>query len=322
MCDSYQGFLQRKAQSGVMDGFRPVFMPDFLFDFQSHLLDWAIRKGKAALFADCGLGKTPMQLIWAQNVVQHTNKPVLIIAPIAVSSQTVREGDKFGIEVIRSTDGQGVKAITVTNYERLQYFNAQDFAGVVCDESSILKSFDGARKAQITEFMRQAPYRLLCTATAAPNDYIELGTSSEALSELGYTDMLTRFFTNSQNTVKGMSFQGHGREEWRFKGHAQESFWKWVSSWARAIRKPSDFGFVDGGFILPSLIEQRTIVKAREPKLGMLFDIPAIGLQEEREVRRRTLAERCEVAAEKVIGTNQPAVLWCHLNDEGDMLAA
>ena len=127
---------------------------------------------------------------------------------------------------------------------------------------------------------------------------------------------------NSQNTVKGMSFQGHGREEWRFKGHAQESFWKWVSSWARAIRKPSDFGFVDGGFILPSLIEQRTIVKAREPKLGMLFDIPAIGLQEEREVRRRTLAERCEVAAEKVIGTNQPAVLWCHLNDEGDMLAS
>jgi hypothetical protein len=215
----------------------------------------------------------------------------------------------------------------VTNYESLHNFNPVDFAGVVCDESSILKSFDGIRRGEITDFMRQVQFALLCTATAAPNDYIELGTSSEALGELGYTDMLTRFFVNDQNVIKPMVYRHRGtnfqmiteRNKWRFKGHAMEAFWKWVSSWARAMRKPSDFGFNDGDFILQPFEERHTIIKARIPRPGMLFDIPAVGLAEEREVRRRTLTERCEAAASKV-ADGKTAVIWCHLNDEGDML--
>ena len=186
MNKQYQEFLRGKSHIGTFDGFEPVFMPEFLFDFQRHLVDWSIRKGKSAIFADCGLGKTPMQLAWAENIVRKTNKNVLIVTPIAVGHQTIREGVKFGIECNRSTNGKVAGKITVTNYERLHLFNCDDFIGVVCDESSILKNFDGKRKAIITEFMRKRPYRLLCTATAAPNDYIELGTSSEALGEMGF----------------------------------------------------------------------------------------------------------------------------------------
>lgn len=314
----YKEFLSKKSQMGAMEGFKPNHIPDFLFDFQKLLLEWSIRKGKSAIFADCGLGKTPIQLVWAENIVRYNNKPVLILAPLAVSSQTTREGKKFGIEVKRSMDGKVTKNIIITNYERLHYFNPLNFAGIVCDESSILKSFDGAYKKQITEFMRQIPYRLLCTATAAPNDYIELGTSSEALGELGYTDMLGRFFVNNRNSISTnrMRFQD---AEWRFKGHAEQPFWKWVCSWARAVRKPSDLGFNDGQFILPLLQEREVVVKARKPRADMLFDVAAIGLKEEREIRRRTITERCETVAQ-LVKHDHPAVIWCHLNDEGDTL--
>lgn len=192
--NAYQDFLIRKAQSGDQHGFAPLWMPDFLFDFQQALIDWATRKGRAAIFADCGLGKTPMQLVWAENVIRKTNRPVLILTPLAVGLQTVREAAKFGIDAKRSLDGTVHPNITIANYERLHYFKPEDFAGVVCDESSAIKSFDGKRRAEVTEFLRTMPYRLLCTATAAPNDYIELGTSSEALGELGHMDMLNRFF--------------------------------------------------------------------------------------------------------------------------------
>ena len=181
----YTEFLENKSQLGGDHGFDPVWMPDFLFDFQEDLLNWAIKKGRAAIFADCGLGKTPMQLVWAENVVRKTNKNVLILAPLAVSAQTQKEADKFGIEISRSKDGSIKKNITITNYEKLDHFNPSDFVGVVCDESSILKNFDGKRRKAITEFIKKMPYRLLCTATAAPNDYIELGTSSEALGSMG-----------------------------------------------------------------------------------------------------------------------------------------
>jgi hypothetical protein len=315
----YEFFLDSKRQSGGMTGFKPTSIPDYLFDFQKYLVDWSLRKGKSAIFADCGLGKTPMQLVWADNVLYHTNRPVLILTPLAVSAQTVREGEKFGIKVIRSQEGKISKSIIVANYERLHYFNPGDFSGVVCDESSILKSFDGVRRTAITEFMRRVPYRLLCTATAAPNDYIELGTSSEALGELGYTDMLGRFFVNNRNNI-ATSRMRFADVEWRLKGHAEIPFWRWVCSWSRAIRKPSDLGYQNGKFSLPKMIERETIVKAKHPRPDMLFDIAAIGLQEEREVRRRTINERCEAAAQMVKG-NDPAVLWCHLNDEGDTLA-
>lgn len=303
-------------------------MPDFLFPFQSFLVEWALHKGRGAILADCGLGKSIQELIWAENVVRHTNKNVLILNPLAVSYQTVREGEKFGVEAKQSRDGKPHRGITVTNYEKLHLFDWQDFCGVVADESSILKNFSGKYRAEITEFMRKLPYRLLGTATAAPNDYIELGTSSEALGELGYTDMLTRFFKNDQHTIKPTVYRHRGqdfskleeRNKWRFKGHAEIPFWRWVSSWARAIRKPSDLGFDDDGFILPPLTEHEHLIIAESLPDGMLFALPAVGLSEQREERRRTIQERCEKAAELVYGTGEQALMWCHLNDEGDLL--
>jgi hypothetical protein len=336
---NYANFLDKKTQLGTFDGFEPLWLPDFLFDFQRHLVDWSIRKGKSAIFADCGLGKTPMQLVWAQNVVQKTNRPVLILTPLAVSHQTIAEAEKFGIEVSRNKQSlypRNKQKIIITNYEQLHQFSPHDFIGCVCDESSILKSYDGKRRGEITEFMRKMPYRLLATATAAPNDYIELGTSSEALGELGHLDMLQRFFRHVDNiSVSGGAASGHqfrfkhkerqlafeGKASmWRFKGHAEIPFWRWVSSWARALRRPSDLGFSDDGFILPPLQEHEHLVEANTLAQGMLFALPAIGLKEQRDERRRTIQERCEHVAELVRDTKQPALIWCHLNDEGDLL--
>jgi len=322
----YSEFLASKAQFGGDAGFAPIWMPDFLFDFQRDLVTWALRRGRAMISADCGLGKTPMQLTWAENVVRKTGRPVLIATPLAVSYQTVREAEKFGIDARRVHDGaEPANAhIVVTNYEQLRHFSPDHFSGMVCDESSILKNFDGARKAEITEFLRALPYRLLCTATAAPNDYIELGTSSEALGELGFMDMLARFFKNDQNTANPrIAWRGHGGEErmkWRFRGHAEEPFWRWVCSWARAVRRPSDLGYDDGRFVLPPLEEVEHAVAARTKRDGCLFDLPAVGLAEQREERRRTIVERCEMVAELTYKSDQ-ALVWCHLNPEGDLLA-
>ncbi len=326
--EDYLKFLENKSQLGELSGFDPISMPSFLFPFQQSLVEWSLRKGRAAIFADCGLGKTPMQLAWADNVVRKTNRPVLVLTPLAVSHQTVTEAEKFNIEAHRSIDGKAINGIVITNYERLHYFNPNDFSGCVCDESSILKSFDGVRRQEITEFMRKLPYRLLCTATAAPNDYVELGTSSEALGELGYTDMLTRFFKNDQNTIKPMTFQNRQKKsesveegaKWRFKGHAEIPFWQWVCSWARAVRRPSDLGFDDAGFILPPLIEKDHLIEIDKPPTGMLFSLPAVGLAEQRDERRRTITERCESVAQ-LVATKKPALVWCHLNDEGDLLS-
>ena len=187
---NYQEFLETKAQRGSEDGFAPVWMPEWLFPFQCALLEWAIRHGRSALFCDCGLGKGPMGLVWAENVVRKTNKSVLYLTALAVSHQIIAEAEKFGIDAHRSIDGSVFPGITVTNYERLHLFDPSRFAGVVCDESSILKNYDGERRNEITTFMRKIEYRLLATATAAPNDYVELGTSSEALGHLGHMDML------------------------------------------------------------------------------------------------------------------------------------
>jgi hypothetical protein len=316
---NYADFIARKTQGGADSGFEPVWLPNFLFDFQRELVEWAVRKGRAAIFADCGLGKTPMGLVWASNVARKTGRPVLYLTPLAVAAQTVREAQKFGIDAVQSKDGASAGHIIVSNYERLHHFNADDFAGVVCDESSILKSFAGQRRGEITAFMRKVPYRLLQTATAAPNDYIELGTSSEALGYLGHMDMLNRFFKNDLNN----SAQGRMRGEvikWRLKGHAETPFWQWVCSWARAVRRPSDLGFDDTRFVLPKLHENEHLVQAQSLPDGMLFALPAVGLKEQREERRRTVEERCAMVAELVNSTGQPALVWCHLNDEGDAL--
>jgi len=315
----YIQFLEKKTHSSVIaNNWDLHSLNSNLFEFQKFLVEWALRRGRGAIFADCGLGKTPMQLEWSNQVVRNTSGNVLILTPLAVSHQTVLEGEKFGIECVRSRDGKVSRGINVTNYEKLHLFNPNDFTGIVCDESSILKNFDGKYKAAITEYMRKMPYRLLTTATAAPNDYIELGTSSEALGELGHMDMLNRFFKNDQNNTKVGRHYGQTLK-WRFKGHAEEPFWKWICSWARAVRKPSDIGFEDGSFILPPLYEREHVVKSESAPDGMLFNLPAVGLKEERAERRASLTQRCEKAAE-IASTDQPVLIWCHLNDEGDLL--
>jgi len=339
---NYDDFIESKSQMGGNHGFDPGKMPSYLYDFQAYLVDWALRRGKAAIFADCGLGKTAMQLTWAQKVVEQTNKRVLVVTPLAVAQQSEREAEKFGIEAKRSKAGELESKIVITNYDRLHLFDSKDFAGFVCDESSILKSVDGETRKQITRFTLKMPYRLLCTATAAPNDYIELGTSSEALGELSHSDMLRRFFrqlddkgqkkeTKQQLEAERLLAQDsnyYGKlafrvaqtiGQWRLKNHAVEHFWRWVASWARACRMPSDLGFDDRKFILPQLIERDHVVKASTPPPGFLLHVPARGLGAEREERKRTLNERCEFVA-NLVNHDRPAVVWCQTNDEGDLL--
>lgn len=317
--ESFDAFLQRKAQLEMKSGFDPLFVPDFLFDFQKYLVEWIVRQGRGGLFADCGMGKTAMELVFSENVVRQTNRPVLLLTPIAVSHQTVAEGQKFGIDCERSIDGKFSKKIVVTNYERLHYFDWRDFAGVVCDESSILKNFEGATKQAITDFMRKVKYRLLATATAAPNDFMELGTSSEALGFLGYIDMQRMFFKNDKANASNGRYYGK-KTEWRFKGHAEKKFWQWVASWARAIRRPSEYGFDDGDFVLPALIEREQFIDIAEPPEGMLFNLPAVGWREQRAEKKRTIYQRCNKVAELVNDTGKPALVWCHYNTEGDYL--
>jgi hypothetical protein len=313
----YEEFIASKSQLDGDFGFAPTFMPSQAFDFQAALIEWACRKGRGALYCDCGLGKSLMQLAWAENVVRKSNGRVLVLTPLAVGAQTVKEGAKFGIEAAQCRDGKLPSArIVVTNYEKLHMFDAADFAGCVCDESSILKSMEGATRHAITEFMRMLPYRLLCTATPAPNDYIELGTSSEAVGALGCMDMLSRFFKRDESFCRRENMGGQG---WRFRGHSQRDFWRWVCSWARAMRMPSDLGFDNGPFVLPALSTREHIVKASTVREGFLFDLPAAGLHEQREERRRTIAERCELAA-SLATHSDPVIAWCHLNDEGDLL--
>lgn len=312
----YRKFLESKQQKTTMHGFEPLWIPECSFDFQAYLCDWSIRKGRDALLADCGLGKSLMELVWAENMVRHTNRPVLILTPLAVSYQMHNEGEKFGIECTRVNGGESLRpGVYVTNYERLHHFDSDDFAALVGDEGSILKNADGATRAAVTEFMRHMEFRLIGTATAAPNDYFELGTLSEALGYLGYADMLTRFF--KEETKK--DYLGWGRKTYRFRGHAEQPFWRWVCSWARACRKPSDMGFEDGEFILPELREREVVIECHTPRDGMLFTLPARDLREQRQERRQTITERCEAAAEAT-RNNGASVVWCHLNDEADML--
>lgn len=326
---NYRDFLSTKTQAGADAGFAPLWMPDVLFDFQRLLTDWAIRRGRAAIFADCGLGKSLMELVFARNVFLKSGRPVLILAPLAVSPQLVREGRKFGIECARSLDGAVAGPITVTNYERLHYFSPDDWGGVVCDESAILKHFGGATQRLVTRFLAKIPYRLLASATPAPNDYHELGTTSEALGYLGKSDMLSRFFAQDDakafrmNEVKLLRAARTGSHyaklayrvsqqigQWHLKAHAEGPFWRWVASWARACRMPSDLGFPDGAFVLPPLRERHHVVMPRRPADGQLFVMPAFGLREERDERRRTLKERVDLIA-TLADHSDPAVIWC-----------
>lgn len=314
----YRELVLQKTHLQGDFGFKPVYENENCYDFQNHLIEWALKRGRSATFADCGLGKTLMQLVWAQNVHQYTNKPVLIIAPLSVSSQTVDEAEKFGIEAYRSADGKwpGGKGIITTNYERLHHFDENDFAGIVCDESSILKNFDGATKAAITKAMRKVKYRAMYTATPSPNDYTELGTSSEALGDLAYMDMLERFFVSTDNSLH----PDHIGQQWRFKGHAEVHFWRWVASWARSIRMPSDLGFDDKGWKLPELIEEHHLIQSA-PLDGQLFSMPVKGMLQEREEKRRSIKERCELAAE-LLSQHDNGVAWCQFNAEAELITS
>lgn len=315
-----QEFLRDKAQLARPAGFGPVWLPDCMFPFQKELARWSLRMGRSLILADCGLGKTLLALCFAANVARKTNGRTLILTPLAVSQQFIAEGVKFDIPCERSRDGKPRGDITVTNYEQVEKFNPADFAGVVCDESSCIKNWQGKRRALLTEFLRQVPYRLLDTATPAPNDYHELGTSSEALGHLGYFDMLAYFFINDENSLHPTSLGAR----WRFKKAAEMPFWRWVCSWARALRRPSDVTGSpadDARFELPPLNNVDHIVENTHTPPGFLpgITVEAVTLQEQREERRLNIHERCSLAA-KLADHDRPVVLWTDYNAEADLL--
>lgn len=318
--NEYLKFLESKKHSSSNYGIDPNFIHEDMFDFQKYVAEYIIKKGRCAGFLDTGTGKTIIEIITAVNYIKHTNKPVLIITPLAVAFQFIKEAEKFGIDDIEySKDGKFTKKIVIANYERLHYFDTSMFDCVICDESSILKNFDGAIKNHITSFLKKVRYRFLFTATPSPNDFIELGTSSEALGYLGYTDMLTRFFTNNEDTISPMNIG----TEWILKGHAKENFFKWVSGWSISMRKPSDLGFDDSRFILPELITNYHTVKNEKNMYikgqASLFNVVAKSMSEVREESRYTIEKRCEKAAELSL-PHELSVYWCNLNKEGDLL--
>lgn len=312
----YHKFIEKKTQLIVGSGFDPVFMPEFLFDFQKYLVEWALNRSRCAIFADTGLGKTPVFLTIAENIVRKTNLNVLILTPLAVSFQTMLEGEKFGVEVKRSRDGKPAGKITVTNYQQLEKFNPDDFGCCICDESSALKNFEGQTKINVTRFMGKMQYRFLLTATPSPNDFVELGTSSESLGYLNYMDMLTQFFRDTQNDKNPQ----WSTPKYVLKGHAVNDFWRWVSSWARAVKKPSDLGmFDDTRFKLPELVETEYVLECTEPLDGELFPRKAVSLGDQRKERVKTLDARIEKVKE-LCSKHERSIIWGHYNYETDAL--
>ena len=256
----YQTFINTKKHLLGNFGFEPNYFPDIGFDFQNHIIEKNILKGRIANFIDTGLGKTLIQISTAYNIVKHTNKKVLILTPLAVAFQFINEANKLGIDDIEySKDGKHTKKIVICNYERLHLFDSNDFIGVLLDESSILKNFDGKIKNQVTSFVKKIPYRFLSTATPSPNDFIELGTSSEALGYMGYMDMLTKFFKNNQNSVD--SNNRNIGEKFYLKPHAENDFFAWVNQWAIMVKMPSDIGFSNERYILPELITNKHTIQ-------------------------------------------------------------
>lgn len=316
----YESFLAGKRHIAIDSGIDVNVTESYLFDYQQHVANRAIKMGRASVFLDTGLGKTVLELLVAREYVKATNKPALIITPLAVAFQFIKEAAKFGIDDISySKDGCYSTKIVVCNYERLEKFNADDFDCVILDESSILKNFNGAIKQQITSFLKRVKYRYLFTATPSPNDFIELGTSSEALGHMGYMDMLGRFFTNNEDSISPNKIG----VKWVLKGHAHASFFEWVASWAISMRKPSDLGFSDDRHILPELITNRNIVHNTHSLCingqHNFFAMPSTRLTEVKEEQKATVKERCEVAAEKA--DNKTSVYWCNLNSESELLA-
>lgn len=309
---AYAEFLASKRVNVKPSGFAPnrPINPK-LFDFQRDIVCWSLRKGKAALFEDCGLGKTAQQVEWAYHVFTKCGRPVLIFAPLAVSQQTHREGAKFGIpiKVCRKQDDVQL-GVNVANYEMLEHFDPSAFAGIVLDESSILKG-DGPLRRAITDFSAQVSYRLACTATPAPNDHMELGNHAEFLGIMSKTEMLSTFFVHD----------GGDTSKWRLKGHAERDFWRWVASWAVMIRRPSDLGYDDGGFHLPHIAYRQHTVES-EWTADYLFPVEAQTLSERQQARRDSLPNRVKLCADLVNRSSEQWLIWCNLNDESNALAS
>ena len=310
---TYEDFLKQKTTITPAAGIT-VSKDDInpqLFDFQRDIVRWSLKKGRSAIFAGCGLGKTPMQLAWAQHVHQQTQGDVLILAPLAVASQTVQEGKKFGIEVNLCRKQADINhGLNITNYEMLQHFEPSAFAGIVLDESSILKAYDGKTRNDIINAFGKTPFRLACTATPAPNDHMELGNHAEFLGVMTRAEMLSMFFVHD----------GGNTSKWRLKGHAVERYWEWVASWAVMMQKPSDLGYDDGEFILPELRIHQITLDLGKPAEGALFPIVAETLQERQRARSITVQERAAKCAEIANNLNEPMISWCNLNSESEEL--
>ena len=300
--DAYQKFLQSKVITTQSRGIEPGEVNPKLFDFQRDIVKWAVRKGKAAIFANCGLGKTFCELEWARLI----NKKTLLLCPLAVGKQTVREGKKLGIEAIYSREPIDAQ-ITVANYEILERFNPDDYEAVILGESSIIKHFDGKIRNQLMDRFRDTPFKLAETATPSPNSFMELGNHSEFLGSLTRTEMLSTFFTHD----------GGDTSQWRLKGHASKEFWKWVCSFAVMIRMPSDLGYSDDGFVLPPLYIHERQVEVERCSEGRLFALPAITLQERQRARADSTLERGkEVAGIVATKPGEQWIVWCNLNIE------
>jgi len=308
----YDEFLTRR-QIGVTDfGFECGAINPMLYGFQRDIVQWAARKGRCGIFADCGLGKTPMQLEWARLVCEHTGGSVLILAPLAVAGQTKREGAKFGIDVTIARDAsQIVRGINIANYEMLHHFDPASFDGIVLDESSILKNYAGHYRNLLIESFKDTPYRLCCTATPAPNDFMEIGNHSEFLGVMKRTEMLSAFFVHD----------GGDTGRWRLKGHAESDFYKWLASWGVMLRKPSDLGYDDGAFTLPALNVREELVNTDATPDGMLFAMEAKTLSERRAARKASLGDRVQYVADIVNESDDTWILWCNLNSESELLA-
>lgn len=319
---SYADFIAGKRHLLGSFGFNPVWMPERAFDFQQFIINKTVQKGRYGVFADTGLGKTLIQLSVAYNVVLTTNKRVLILTPLAVAFQFLNEAERIGIDDIeQSKDGKFTKKIVIANYERLHHFNPDDFECVMLDESSILKNFAGATKDSIISFIKRVKYRFLSTATPSPNDFIELGNSSEALGYMGYMDMLGKFFKSNQNSVD--STNRNIGEKFYLKPHAERDFFAWVNQWAMMVKKPSDLGFSDERYILPELITKQHVVHNKETWCingqPSLFAMPAKTISEVRVEQKQTTVERCEKAVELTSG--KTSVYWCNTNEESATLA-
>lgn len=318
---NYQEFLRAKKHTSGEYGFDPVWMPKDSFDFQEAIITKCQKKGRYGAFADTGLGKTLIQIALAYNVALKTNKNVLILTPLAVAFQFLNEAERIGIDDIeQSKDGKFTKKIVVANYERLHLFKPDDFECVMLDESSILKNFQGSTRDAIVAFIKRVKYRFLSTATPSPNDFIELGNSSEALGYMGYMDMLTKFFKSNQSSVD--SNNRNIGEKFYLKPHAERDFFAWVNQWSIMVKRPSDLGFSDDRYILPELITNSHVVHNKETWCingqNSLFAMPAKTMSEVRVEQKQTTQERCEKAVE--LASEKTSVYWCNTNDESASL--